>query len=184
MITGEVFAGEDAEILFQAVSSDYGSDYTSEIQDLTVNLKSYKQASEVVLDASTVYDSTMQQHILTIPASHIPASGVFDWILTGTGIVTVVGRAQVNVADGLLTTISTSIPTTSEIASAILAASIRSGRTVSQVLRIIEIMLAGSDSGLTSGTGSPVTFTGADNSTIEFTVDSNGNRGTPTITLV
>jgi hypothetical protein len=75
------------------------------------------------------------------------------------------------------------VPTTTEIATAILGASIRTGRTVSQLLRIIEIILDGTITGLTSGSGSPVTITGADGSTVSFTIDENGNRAISSVNL-
>jgi hypothetical protein len=76
------------------------------------------------------------------------------------------------------------VPTTTEIANAILGASIRTGRTVQQAFRIIEIILTGTITGLTNGSGSPLTFTGADGSTVSFTIDGNGNRAISSVNLV
>lgn len=76
-----------------------------------------------------------------------------------------------------------SIPTASDNATALLAATTRTGRTVGKSLRILEIMVNGNVTGLTSGDGSPVRFT-LGSSYIEFTVNANKNRTLSTVHLV
>jgi hypothetical protein len=75
------------------------------------------------------------------------------------------------------------IPTAAENAAALLAATIRTGRSVAESLRILEIMLNGTVTGLSSGEGSPVTFT-LGSSSVVFTVDDDGNRTLSSVTLV
>ena len=42
MILGEVFPGEDAEVLVEAIKSDYSGEDEDTIQDLVVYVKQYK----------------------------------------------------------------------------------------------------------------------------------------------
>lgn len=199
MILGEVFPGEDAEVLVEAIKADWSGEDEDTIQDLVVYVKQYKQTEEVATGATAVWNSNMGQYLITIPAAYVPASGIFDVCVRGSDIDDVLIRLQVNTGDAQLTAIKaitdllTLAAINAEVDTAIsdaalpnafLTAAIRSGGTVSQVLRIIEIMLDGSVTGLTSGSGSPVTFTGADGSTVAFTVDANGNRAISSVNLV
>lgn len=152
MITGECYAGEDAEILVEAIKVDYSGEDVDTIQDLVVYVKHYKQTEEVATGATAVWNSNMGQYLVTIPAVYVPASGTFDICVKGSDISDVLIRLQVNTGD--------------------------------DILRTLNIMLTGSVTGLTSGSGSPVTFTGSDGSTVIFTVDANGNRTLSSITLV
>lgn len=152
MILGEVFPGENAEVLVEAIKDDYSGEDEDTIQDLVVYVKKYKQTEEIATGATALWNSNMGQYLITIPAAYVPVSGIFDVCVKGSDISDVLIRLQVNTGD--------------------------------DILRTLNIMLTGSVTGLTSGEGSPVTFTGSDGSTVVFTVDANGNRTLSAITLV
>lgn len=107
MILGEVFPGEDAEILVEAIKADLSGEDEDTIQDLVVYVKQYKQTEEVATGATAVWNSNMGQYLITIPSAYVPASGIFDVCVRGSDIDDVLIRLQVNTADDQLTDIKT-----------------------------------------------------------------------------
>jgi len=112
MLTGECFAGEDAEVLAEAIHVDENGDPTGEdedtIQDLAVWVKQYKQTETQATGATAVWNSNMGQYLITIPAAYVPASGIFDICVKGSDILDILIRLQVNTADSVLSSLSTS----------------------------------------------------------------------------
>ena len=112
MLTGECFAGEDAEVLAEAIHVDENGDPTGEdedtIQDLAVWVKQYKQTETQATGATAVWNSNMGQYLITIPAAYVPASGIFDICVKGSDIWDILIRLQVNTADSVLSSLSTS----------------------------------------------------------------------------
>ena len=105
MITGEVFPGEDAEILVEAIKNDYSGEDIDGITNPVVYVKHYKQDPEQAVGATATYISTMGQYNVVIPAAYVPASGTFDGVLKGDDIADVLFRLQVNTGDAQLTAI-------------------------------------------------------------------------------
>ena len=112
MLTGECFAGEDAEVLAEAIHVDENGDPTGEdedtIQDLAVWVKQYKQTETQATGATAVWNSNMGQYLITIPAAYVPASGIFDICVKGSDVLDILIRLQVNTADSVLSSLSTS----------------------------------------------------------------------------
>lgn len=106
MLTGEVFPGEDAQVLVEAIKVDYSGEDVNGITNLRVYAKAYKTPSVEAEGATMVYDSTMGQYLLTIPAAYVPASGIFDVVVKGDDINDVLVRLQVNTADTILAALS------------------------------------------------------------------------------
>lgn len=105
MITGEVFPGEDAEILVEAIKNDYSGEDIDGITNPVVYVKHYKQDPVQAVGATATYISTMGQYNVVIPAAYVPASGTFDGVLKGDDIADVLFRLQVNTGDAQLTAI-------------------------------------------------------------------------------
>lgn len=105
MITGEVFPGEDAEILVEAIKNDFSGEDIDGITNPVVYVKHYKQDPEQAVGATATYISTMGQYNVVIPAAYVPASGIFDGVLKGDDIADVLFRLQVNTADDQLAAI-------------------------------------------------------------------------------
>jgi hypothetical protein len=177
---------------------------TEAITGLAINFIINNGSDVDLSSASFSYSATAKGHKLIITAatlSGVTDTSSFKCTITGTGIrdnvlegmiwfpqstyatVANLTTANSNISDIKTVTDALDVPTTTEIATAVLGASIRTGRTVLQLLRIIEIILDGTVTGLTSGSGSPVTFTGVDGSTVVFTVDANGNRAISSVNL-
>jgi len=105
LILGEVFPGENAEILVEAIKTDYSGEDIDGITNPVVYVKQYKQTEELATGATAVYNSNMGQYLVTIPAAYIPSSGIFDFVLKGDDIADVLGRIQVNTASAQLTSL-------------------------------------------------------------------------------
>jgi hypothetical protein len=95
MILGEVFPGEDAHVLVEAIKNDYSGEDEDTIQDLVVWVKHYKQTEEQATGATAVWNSNMGQYDITIPAAYVPASGIFDACVKGSDIEDILIRLQV-----------------------------------------------------------------------------------------
>lgn len=98
-----------------------------------------------------VYDSTMGQYLLTIPAIYVPGSGIFDVVVRGDDISDVLIRLQVNVADDRLQTIITAIAalnniSVDDILDEIVSAS--SHTTAGSFARLLYILYCGSIGGV------------------------------------
>lgn len=105
MILGEVFPGEDAEVLVEAIKSDWSGEDEDTIQDLAVWVKHYKETAVQATGATAVWNSDMGQYLITIPSAYVPASGIFDICVKGSDIDDVLIRLQVNTGDAQLTAI-------------------------------------------------------------------------------
>ena len=106
MILGEVFPGEDAEVLVEAIKADYSGEDEDVISNLVVYVKWYKQAAVQATGATAVWNSDMGQYLVTIPAAYVPASGIFDVVVRGSGDISdVLIRLQVNTGDTKITEI-------------------------------------------------------------------------------
>lgn len=123
-------------------------------------------------DPSLSYSNTMMSFLLTVPSTL--AATAYDTVEINCSCIEGEGLLVVNVVPDSTTTSPVDF----------LSTTIRPGRSVAETLRILEIMLGGTVTGLTNGLGSPVTFTGADGSTVIFVVDENGNRAISSINLV
>jgi len=167
MITGEIFAGESAEILVEAFSDDGSGERVTALTDPVVYVKQYNESAVKATGATAVYDSTMGQFLITIPSTFIPSSGTVDGVLKAVGIWDVVFRLQVNTADAAITAIKAKTDTIDW----------------TQIKKML-IMAIGSDSGLTNGTGSTITFTSSGIGTAVFSIDADGNRTLSSLTLV
>lgn len=109
MLLGECFAGEDAEVLFEAIKSDWSAEDEDTIQDLVVWVKQYKQAKTQVTGATATWDSDLGMYLLTIPAAYVPASGSFDIVVKGSDIDDVKIRLGVNTGDSAFLTLTQGI---------------------------------------------------------------------------
>lgn len=99
MLLGECFAGENAEVLFEAMKNDWSAEDEDTIQDLVVWVKHYKKTKTQVTGATAVWDSDLGMYLLTIPASYVPSSGSFDIVVKGSDIDDVKIRLGVNTGD-------------------------------------------------------------------------------------
>ena len=109
MLLGECYAGEDAEVLFEAIKSDWSAEDEDVISNLVVWVKHYKLDPVVATGATALWDSDMGMYLLTIPAAYVPASGSFDIVVKGAGDIDDVKiRLGVNTADSVLSSLSTS----------------------------------------------------------------------------
>ena len=106
MLLGECYAGEDAEVLFEAMKSDWSAEDEDVISNLVVYVKQYKETPVQVTGATALWDSDMGMYLLTIPAAYVPASGSFDIVVKGAGDIDDVKiRLGVNTADSKITDI-------------------------------------------------------------------------------
>jgi hypothetical protein len=163
---------------------------------------------DITSTATLVYSANAGGYKLTIPSSAL--SGVTDTAkyqicIKGTGFqnynidgiiwipqttfatasnLSNVPTAVWENATRTLTAIPAGTPTAAQNAAAVLASTIRTGRTVSESLRILEIFCCGTVAGLTAGEGSPVTITLSGVGSIAFTVDPNENRVLSSVSLV
>ena len=109
MLLGECYAGEDAEVLFEAMKSDWSAEDEDVISNLVVYVKQYKETPVQVTGATALWDSDMGMYLLTIPAAYVPASGSFDIVVKGAGDIDDAKiRLGVNTADSVLSSLSTS----------------------------------------------------------------------------
>lgn len=106
MLLGECFAGEDAEVLFEAIKSDWSAEDEDTISNLVVWIKQYKQTEVQAVGAEATWNSNLGMYLLTIPAAYVPASGSFDIVVKGSGDIDDVKiRLGVNTGDAALTTL-------------------------------------------------------------------------------
>lgn len=108
MILGEVFPGEDAEVLVEAIKNDFSGEDEDTIQDLVVWVKHYKETEVQATGATAVWNSNMGQYLITIPSAYVPTSGIFDVCVKGSDIDDILIRLQVNTADSIISTLATS----------------------------------------------------------------------------
>jgi len=106
MLLGECYAGEDAEVLFEAMKADWSGEDEDVISNLVVYVKRYKQTAVQAIGATAVWISDMGMYLLTVPAAYVPAAGSFDIVVKGAGDIDDVKiRLGVNTADTTLSTI-------------------------------------------------------------------------------
>lgn len=168
MLVGEVYAGEDAEVLVEAIKADYSGEDEDSIANLAVYVKWYKEAAVHAIGATAVWDSDMGQYLVTIPAAYVPASGIFDAVVRGSGDISdVLIRLQVNTAD-----------------TAIAAIKAKTDTIDWSMIKEALIMEIGNYDIPTGGGAGSYTITLSEVGNAEFTVDEAGNRTLTSITMV
>jgi len=120
MLLGECYAGEDAEVLFEAMKDDWSGEDEDVISNLVVYVKQYKETAVQATGATAVWNSDMGMYLLTVPAAYVPASGSFDIVVKGSGDIDDVKiRLGVNTADTQLTSIVSKIDAVDTVADGI-----------------------------------------------------------------
>lgn len=172
--------GTDQYVLFRATATDYtaftGTNDGDPLPSAIIVFSEYKK-EHVSLESPTItWDSTVGAWKAVIPAESVTQDGQ-AWI-------TISATDMIPVSIELSVSSISEYPTVAEITQGIFGNNYRSGRTLTDLYKLMEIMLLGTVSGLTNGTGTNITFTGADGSYIIFSVDANGNRVFSSYSLV
>jgi hypothetical protein len=164
--------GTDQYVVFRATATDYTA-FTGEndgdvLPSAIVVFSEYKQDHVSIESPTVTWDATVGAWKAVIPAANITQ--------IGTAWLTISATDMVPVSIELTVSSTTGYPTVTEISDGVLAANYRTGRTITDLYKLIEIMVLGTVSGLANGTGTNITFTSADGSYVTFAVDGNGNR--------